>query len=84
MFAIQIPTIFKAREVDDIKVDTSGTLITKFCERVIAHDVISSISICNCIVTLQNGNEVNRETLAPQAASSVCDSAKHYGLVTMS
>ena len=34
-------------------------------------------------VTLQNGNEVNRETLPPQAASSVCDSTKHNGLVTV-
>ena len=35
-------------------------------------------------VTLQNGNEVNRETLPPQAASSVCDSTKQNGLVTIS
>ena len=33
-------------------------------------------------VTLQNRNEVNRETLPPQAASSVCDSTKHNGLIT--
>ena len=33
-------------------------------------------------VTLQNGNEVNREVLSPKAASSVCDSTKHNGLVT--
>ena len=33
-------------------------------------------------VTLQNGNEVNREMLPPQTASSVCDSTKHNGLVT--
>ena len=33
-------------------------------------------------VTLQNGNEVNRETLPPQAASSLCGSTKHNGLVT--
>ena len=41
-----------------------------------------SISICNCLMTLQNVNEVNREALSPQAASSVCDSTKHNGLVT--
>ena len=31
-------------------------------------------------VNLQNGNEVNRETLPPQAAFSVCDSTKHKQL----
>ena len=34
-------------------------------------------------VTLLNRNEVNRETLPPQAASSICVSTKHYGLVTV-
>ena len=34
-------------------------------------------------VTLQNGNEVNREMLPPQAASSVCVSTKHNGLITI-
>ena len=34
------------------------------------------------LVTTQNGNEVNRKTLPPQASSSLCDSTKHNGLVT--
>ena len=35
------------------------------------------------LVTLQNVNEVNREALSPLAASSVYDSTKHNGLVTV-
>ena len=34
-------------------------------------------------MTLQNVNEVNREALSPWAASSVCDSTKHNGLITI-
>ena len=34
-------------------------------------------------MTLQNVNEVNREALSPKAASSVCDSTKHNGLITL-
>ena len=35
------------------------------------------------LMTLQNVNEVNREALSPLAASSVYDSTKHNGLVTV-